>query len=69
MQVFEPLGPVADFMSILVALIFGGITSRFGGFWFYPGAIISFIAFRELMLYMNKQSAASPEAAATKVKL
>ena len=43
MQVFEPLGPVADFTSMIVALICGGITSRFGGFWFYPGAIISFI--------------------------
>lgn len=46
MQVFEPLGPVADFTSMVLALICGGLTSRFGGFWFYPGAIISFIAFR-----------------------
>lgn len=46
MQVFEPLGPVADFTSMVVALICGGLTSRFGGFWFYPGAIISFIVFR-----------------------
>lgn len=50
MQVFEPLGPVADFASILVALVGGGITSRFGGFWFYPGAILSFILVRECML-------------------
>ena len=54
MQVFEPLGPVADFMSIIVALVCGGITSRFGGFWFYPGAIISFILFRECCLYATK---------------
>ncbi len=47
MQLFEPLGPVADFLSIIVALIGGGITSRFGGFWFYPGAILTFLLFRE----------------------
>ena len=57
MQVFEPLGPVADFTSMIVALICGGITSRFGGFWFYPGAIISFIVFRECCIYMKKWSA------------
>jgi len=50
MQVYEPIGPVADFLSIIVALIGGGITSRFGGFWFYPGAIFSFILFREMVL-------------------
>lgn len=51
MQLFEPLGPVADFTSLIVALVCGGITSRFGGFWFYPGAIFSFIIFRECCLY------------------
>ena len=55
MQLFEPLGPVADFMSIILALIGGGITSRFGGFWFYPGAIITFIVFRECALYVRKR--------------
>ena len=59
MQVFEPLGPVNDFMSVIVALICGGITSRFGGFWFYPGAIISFIVFRECCLYVRKWSSVS----------
>lgn len=54
MQVFEPLGPIADFTSIIVALVCGGITSRFGGFWFYPGAILSFILFRDVMLYIQK---------------
>ena len=61
MQVFEPLGPVADFMSIIVALVCGGITSRFGGFWFYPGAIISFIVFRECCLYAIKWSSGRKE--------
>ena len=61
MQVFEPLGPVADFMSIIVALVCGGITSRFGGFWFYPGAIISFIVFRECCLYARKWSSVSKQ--------
>jgi polyferredoxin len=61
MQVFEPLGPVADFMSIIVALIGGGITSRFGGFWFYPGAIFSFILFRGIALRGRKWVAALRE--------
>lgn len=56
MQVFEPLGPIADFLSLLVALVIGSITSRFGGFWFYPGAILSFIVFRECCLYLTKWS-------------
>lgn len=62
MQLFEPLGPVADFMSIILALIGGGITSRFGGFWFYPGAILTFIAFRECALYAGKRLRAGKEA-------
>lgn len=61
MQVFEPLGPVSDFTSMIVALICGGITSRFGGFWFYPGAIISFIVFRECCLYLGKWSSVLKE--------
>lgn len=61
MQVFEPLGPVADFSSLVVALVCGGITSRFGGFWFYPGAIISFIAFREICLLMRTWTLAREE--------
>src|SRR5215467_15353201 len=58
MQVYEPLGPVAEFLSIIVALIGGGITSRFGGFWFYPGAIFSFILFRAIALRGAKWVAA-----------
>jgi hypothetical protein len=58
MQVFEPLGPGTDFLSIIVALIGGGITSRFGGFWFYPGAIFSFILFRAIALNGPKWVAA-----------
>jgi hypothetical protein len=54
MQVFEPLGPIADFASLLVALVCGGIASRLGGFWFYPGAILSFILFREGCLSVTK---------------
>ena len=59
MQLFEPLGPVADFMSLIVALVCGGITSRFGGFWFYPGAIFSFILFREVCFYAKRWSSVS----------
>src|SRR5262249_31143368 len=56
-----PLGPVADFSSLVVALVCGGITSRFGGFWFYPGAIISFIVFREICLRMRSWTQARAE--------
>lgn len=63
MQLFEPLGPVTDFASMIVALICGGITSRFGGFWFYPGAILSFIVFRECCLYAKRWSATGKEKA------
>ncbi len=47
-QLFEGLGPTADFMSIIVGLVGGGITSQFGGFWFYVGAILSFVVFRSM---------------------
>jgi ferredoxin len=69
MQLFEPLGPVADFMSLIVALICGGVTSRFGGFWFYPGAIFSFILFRECCLYAKRWSSVSKEKTPTAVSL
>ncbi|BCA53257.1 hypothetical protein W02_03970 [Nitrospira sp. KM1] len=57
MQVYEPLGPVTDFLSIIVALVAGGISSRFGGFWFYPGAIFAFILFRDAALRSSRQIA------------
>jgi len=49
LQVFEPLNPVIDFISILFALVCGSATSRLGGFWFYVGAIGGYIIFRKLM--------------------
>jgi polyferredoxin len=67
MQVFEPLGPIADFTSIIVALVCGGITSRFGGFWFYPGAILSFILFRDVMLYIQKSMEARRQKASVAI--
>lgn len=54
LQAIQPLGPVGDFISIVVALIGGGITSQFGGFWFYPGAILSFIASRMICLFIRR---------------
>ena len=69
MQLFEPLGPVADFMSLLVALVCGAITSRFGGFWFYPGAIFAFILFREGCLYAQRWASLAKEKRPTTVSL
>jgi polyferredoxin len=54
LQAIQPLGPTGDFMSIVIALIGGGITSQFGGFWFYPGAILCFITSRMILLYLRK---------------
>lgn len=70
MQLFEPLGPVADFASLIVALVCGGIMSRLGGFWFYPGAILSFILFRGCCVYlMTWISARQPESAVASNKV
>ena len=49
MQIFEPLNPAIDFISIIFALICGSATSRLGGFGFYVGAIGGYIIFRKLM--------------------
>lgn len=51
LQVVEPLPPVYDVISIIVAIVCGTITSRLGGFWFYVGAIVGFIVFRKLMSF------------------
>lgn len=68
LQLNEPLGPTVDFMSIVAGLIGGGITSQFGGFWFYPGAIFAFIVFRKLALvsrrFLNSLKPASADGAA-----
>ncbi|MDN3515647.1 MAG: 4Fe-4S binding protein [Candidatus Brocadia sp.] len=49
LQVIEPLHPVFDFISMIVAFVCGTITSRLGGFWFYVGAIGGYIIFRKLI--------------------
>jgi len=54
LQAIQPLVPTGDFISIVIALIGGGITSQFGGFWFYPGAILSFIGCRMIFLLIRK---------------
>ncbi|MBM2832871.1 MAG: rane protein of unknown function, putative 4Fe-4S ferredoxin [Candidatus Brocadiaceae bacterium] len=57
MQVFEPLNPVIDFSSIIFAFVCGSATSRFGGFWFYVGAIGGYIVFRKLIVLLNRHVA------------
>ncbi len=66
LQLSEPLGPTVDFVSIVAGLIGGGITSQFGGFWFYPGAIVSFIVFRKAALLARKFLFSPKTAAADK---
>jgi polyferredoxin len=53
-QLYEGLGPVSDFVSIIVGLIGGGVASQLGGFWFYVGAITSFVAFRSACFAFRK---------------
>lgn len=45
-QTIEPIGPVPDFISFVLAVVCGAITSILGGFWFFVGAIVGFIVIR-----------------------
>ena len=45
-QTIEPMGAVADFVSLILALFIGGVMSRLGGFWFFVGVIVGFLAVR-----------------------
>ena len=57
LQVTEPLSLIFDAASILVALAIGTIMSSFGGFWYYTGAIVSFVGFRKLVLLFSTEKA------------
>ena len=46
LQILEPLGPVNDFASMIVALGGGWLFSQLGGFYFYVGSIIGFAGYR-----------------------
>ncbi|TAK50771.1 MAG: 4Fe-4S binding protein [Gammaproteobacteria bacterium] len=52
LQVIEPIARGYDAASIVAAVIAGAITSVFGGFWFYVGAIFGFIGCRQLLIYV-----------------
>lgn len=49
MQVIEPLGPVVDFISMILALLAGAMASRLGGFWFFVGAVVGFLVIRKVV--------------------
>ncbi|MEO5335352.1 MAG: 4Fe-4S binding protein [Magnetospirillum sp. WYHS-4] len=50
-QSIEPIDPVLDFISMLLALFSGVLASRFGGFWFFVGFIVGFMLIRLLLRY------------------
>ncbi len=60
LQVIEPLSPTMDAISIIVGIVSGTVTSSLGGFWFYVGAIIGFIGFRKLTLFLLAREATKP---------
>ncbi len=52
-QKIEPMDPVSDFVSMILALAMGGMASRFGGFWFFVGVIAGFLIVRLLIRYVT----------------
>ena len=46
LQIFEPVSPTHDFISMIFALGCGWVFSFLGGFYFYVGAILGFIVYR-----------------------
>ncbi len=47
LQIFQPLPIWIEVLTIFVAIIIGTISSMLGGFWFYVGAIFSFVFTRK----------------------
>lgn len=45
-QSIESIGPVLDFVSIVLAMLCGMMASRLGGFWFFVGSIVGFLVIR-----------------------
>ncbi|MBW2244799.1 MAG: 4Fe-4S binding protein [Deltaproteobacteria bacterium] len=64
-QVVEPLPLPVDLMSVLVGVICGGVASALGGFWFYVGAILGFVSFRQLASFWLARQAGMQAAAPT----
>lgn len=55
LQVGDGVGPVHDFIAMIFGLGCGWATSFFGGFYFYVGAIIGFIAYRQCVLLITNK--------------
>lgn len=53
-QSIEPLGPVWDFISVVLALVCGAVASRMGGFWFFVGSIVGFLVIRLAIRYIGQ---------------
>jgi len=52
LQIYQPLSPLVDGLSIVVAVIAGFIAAQFGGFWFYVGSILGFVISRKIALIL-----------------
>jgi hypothetical protein len=42
-----------DVISILIGFVVGAVFAKLGGFWFYVGAIIGFVSFRKVSLWLK----------------
>jgi hypothetical protein len=51
LQVYEPIGPVTDFIIMILTLISGSLAAMLGGFWFYVGAIVGYIILRSVAMW------------------
>lgn len=60
LQAIEPVGPVMDFVSIILALACGIAASRLGGFWFFVGSILGFLVIRLGIRFMLEPDRTSP---------
>ena len=53
-QSIEPIGPVLDFVSFVLAIVCGAVASRLGGFWFFVGTIVGFIVIRLTIRFLGQ---------------
>lgn len=61
LQVTEALSPAMDVISILIGFVVGAVFAKLGGFWFYVGAIIGFVSFRKVSLWLKAARVARGE--------
>lgn len=61
-QVIEPLSKGADLGSVMAGVFCGAVASTLGGFWFYVGAIVGFVGFRRVAVWIGSRTPAAATA-------